>query len=337
MNLESRNVKGGIHYMYVLGIDGGGTKTTGMVADENGNVYMQTVTGRSNPNTLSQQEFEKVMSDLIMDLKNQRPDVFDDVSVCFAGMAGVGESGRDIEVAKLLKRFLPSKTDVIVSNDAVNALYSGTLGTPGIVQIAGTGAIAFGMNEDNKMVRSGGWGYLFDDEGSGFYLGNEALRAVFQAFDERGPATELSNRLLQHFNVNRIPDIIGQVYGQEHPRSIIAPLAPYVVEAAMSEDEVAINIVQKACEAMMSCIESCHQKLFDANHPTMIVLSGGVFSHSELFIQQLSKLAELPLPNVTFQKTMVPPVGGAIIAALKTQNIKLGEHFAKQMNEKSRN
>ncbi|MCZ8537357.1 hypothetical protein M9R32_09210 [Paenisporosarcina quisquiliarum] len=323
--------------MYVLGIDGGGTKTTGMVADENGNVYMQAVTGRSNPNTLSQQEFEQVMSNLILELKIQRPDIFEELTACFAGMAGVGESGRDVEVVQLLKKYLPSQTEVIVKNDAVNALYSGTLGAPGIVQIAGTGAIAFGMNENQKMVRSGGWGYLFDDEGSGFYLGNEALRAVFQAYDGRGPATKLTNLFLQHFNVTRVPDIIGQVYGQEHPRSIIAPLSPYVVEAAKSKDEVAMNIIRTACEAMMSCIESCHRQLFKADHSTMIVLSGGVFTHSKLFTELLSELAmKKSMPNVTFQKTQVPPVGGAIIAALQSQNLKQGEQFAKHMNEQSR-
>jgi N-acetylglucosamine kinase-like BadF-type ATPase len=333
MNLESRNTKGGIHTMYVLGIDGGGTKTTGMVADENGNVYMQAVTGRSNPNTLSQQEFEQVMSQLIIELKNPRPADLEALTACFAGMAGVGESGREVEVAQLLKKYLPSKTEVIVKNDAVNALYSGTLGAPGIVQIAGTGAIAFGMNEVNKTARSGGWGYLFDDEGSGFYMGNEALRAVFQDFDGRGSATDLTDCVLKHFNVSYVPDIIGQVYGQEHPRSAIAPLSTYVVEAAVADDEVAKDIMLKACESMVSYIYSCHRQLFEENHQTIIVLSGGVFTNAQLFIQLLNELTSETMPNVEFRQTQVSPVGGAVVAGLLSQNLGLGEHFAKQMNE----
>ena len=178
--------------MYVLGIDGGGTRTTGIVADEHGNVHMHAVTGRSNPNTLQQAEFEEVICGLVKELKRQNNAIFTQVSVCFAGIAGVGESGRDVEVAALLARELPAGTKVIVRNDAFNALYSGTLGGPGIVQIAGTGAVTLGINENGEVARSGGWGYLFDDEGSGFYLGNEALKAVFRFYDDRGPATSLT-------------------------------------------------------------------------------------------------------------------------------------------------
>jgi N-acetylglucosamine kinase-like BadF-type ATPase len=152
--------------MYVLGIDGGGTRTTGIVADEFGNVYMHAITGRSNPNTLQQAAFEEVLCGLIRELNRQNDTIFTQLSVCFAGIAGVGESGRDAEVAALLAQELPAKTKVIVRNDAFNALYSGTLGGPGIVQIAGTGAVTLGINENGEVARSGGWGYLFDDEGS---------------------------------------------------------------------------------------------------------------------------------------------------------------------------
>lgn len=323
--------------MYVLGIDGGGTKTNGVVADENGNVFMQTVTSRSNPNTLSKAEFEKVMSDLILELKTQKPDIFEEVTVCFAGMAGVGESGRDVELTNLLKKYLPTKTQVFVNHDAINALYSGTLGAPGIVQIAGTGSITFGMNEVDKTARSGGWGYLFDDEGSGFYMGNEALRAIFQDFDGRGFATDLTGLVLKHYNVSYVPDIIGQVYGHEHPRSAIAPLSKYVVEAAVANDEVAKNIILKACESMVSCIHSCHRQLFEENHQTIIVLSGSVFTNAQLFIQLLNEFTSEAMPNVEFRQTQVSPVGGAVVAGLLSQNLELGKHFAKQMNEQMQN
>lgn len=332
MYLEKRNEKAG-KWMYVLGIDGGGTKTTGIVADENGNVYMQTITERSNPNTLSQEEFEKVISGLLLQLKNQQIKIYEQISVCFAGLAGVEESGRDAEVVSLLSEYLPGDTKILVRNDAFNALYSGTLGKEGIVQIAGTGAITFGINVEEKMVRSGGWGFLFDDEGSGFYLGNEALRAVFKEYDHRGLATSLTDSLLHHFKVKAVPDFIGSVYGQDHPRSVIAPLARLVVEAAETNDEVAKKIVFNACEKMMLCIQTCHKQLFEVNHPTTIVLSGGVFKNSELFIHYFDELAHETLPNVIFQRTQVPPVGGAIVAGLKSQNAVISENFVHKLNE----
>ena len=319
--------------MYVLGIDGGGTRTTGIVADEYGSVYMQAVTGRSNPNTLTEKEFENVISGLLLELKNKDADIYDQITVCFAGMAGVGESGRDAEVARLLRTFLPNDTLVFVQNDAFNALYAGTLGETGIVQIAGTGAITFGINDEQKKVRSGGWGYLFDDEGSGFYLGNEALRAVFKEFDHRGPTTSLTSAFVNHFQVEKVPDIIDKVYGEEHSRTVISPLARFVVEAAAADDEVAKNILSNACEKMMRSIQSCHSQLFAPDHPTTIVLSGGVFTNTEIFIDTFNELAQGELPNVSFEQTQVPPVGGAIIAGLKSQRLAVEEQFVRRLNE----
>jgi N-acetylglucosamine kinase-like BadF-type ATPase len=319
--------------MYVLGIDGGGTKTTGIVADEIGNVYMQAFTGRSNANTLSKDEFKNVISGLLMQLKNQNIKIYNQISVCFAGIAGIGECGREVEVSNLLSNELPTDTKIHVRNDAFNALYSGTLGEAGIVQISGTGTITFGLNKEQKMIRSGGWGYLFDDEGSGFYLGNEALRAVFREFDYRGPTTSLTTRLLNYFKVQTVPEIIDKVYGEEHPRSIIAPLAKIVVEESVVNDKVAKNILLNACKEMMLNIVSCHNQLFEAKHPTTIVLSGGVFTDSELFIRHFEELANEALPNVVFQETQVPPVGGAVIAGLKLLGLAIDKQFLTNLNE----
>lgn len=323
--------------MYVLGIDGGGTKTSGVVADEHGTVYMQANGGSSNPNTLSQENFEEVLFKLLNDLQQQNPEVFSKLEICFAGMSGVGESGRDAEFAGLLKRKLPEGTEVIVRNDAYNALYSGTLGNPGIVQIAGTGSITFGINYEEKKARCGGWGYLFDDAGSGYYFGKEGLRSVFEYGDGRGPATAMTERILSHFGMADIPDLIGSIYGDEHPRSVIARLSPIVVEAAEAGDTVAKEIICRACEEMMKCIEACHRKLFAPDHPTVIVLSGGVFTNPDQFVWYLNELCKQSLPNIVFRETRMAPVGGAVIGGLKALGINsIDETFAAQMNRQIR-
>lgn len=319
--------------MYVLGIDGGGTKTSGVVADEQGIVYMQALGESSNPNTLTQEKFEGVLDKLLDDLKQQNPEVFSSLEVCFAGMAGVGESGRDAEFAELLRKRLPEHTNVIVRNDAYNALYSGTLGNPGIVQIAGTGSITFGINYEENKARCGGWGYLFDDAGSGYYFGKEALRAVFENFDGRGPSTAMTGRILSHFGISEIPDLIGRIYGLEHPRSVVAKLSPIVIDMAESGDTVAKGIVCRACEEMMKCIEACHRKLFAPDHPTVIVLSGGVFTNPAQFVWYLNELCKQSLPNIVFRETRVLPVGGAVIGGLKAMGINnIDDTFTKQLN-----
>ncbi|WP_342599894.1 BadF/BadG/BcrA/BcrD ATPase family protein [Psychrobacillus sp. FSL H8-0483] len=319
--------------MYVLGIDGGGTKTVGLVADENGNVFMKVITGPSNPNAMLPEEFEKVLSNLLHQIHIQNPRIFNQIEICFAGMAGVGESGSHKNVEGLLKKQLPSKTQIIVDNDAVNALYSGSLGESGIVQIAGTGAITLGMNKNQKRCRVGGWGYLFDDEGSGFYLGNEALKAVFKAYDSRGSFTSLTSRVLNHFQLETVPEIIQKIYGGHQSKSSIAPLSCYVVEEAMNEDEVAVQIVHDACMRMFHSIKTCHQQLFDQDESTIVVLSGGVFTNSALFIQHLQKLASITLPNLTFRKNLIPPVGGAIVAGFLKKDVKIEKNFVETFNK----
>lgn len=319
--------------MYVLGIDGGGTKTSGVVADESGKVYMQARGGSSNPNALTQEQFEAVLSGLLKELEQQDPEIFSRLAVCFAGMSGVGESGRDVEFAQFLKGLLPAQTEVVVKNDAYNALYSGTLGNPGIVQIAGTGAISFGINYEDKKTRAGGWGYLFDDAGSGFYLGNEALRAIFENYDGRGPETVLTDRVLNHFGVAHIPGLIGKIYGPDHPRTVISQLSPIVSEAADTGDAVAKGIICRACEEMMKCIEACHRQLFADDHPTVIVLAGGVFTNPQQFVWYFNELSKSSLPNVVFRETRVAPVGGAVIGGLKALGIDtIEETFAEHMN-----
>ncbi|GKV56848.1 N-acetylmuramic acid/N-acetylglucosamine kinase [Sporosarcina sp. NCCP-2222] len=313
--------------MYVIGIDGGGTQTTGIVSDEFGRVHMYAKTGRSNPNTMNRKEFAAVMADLLQTLSLQNPVVFEQVSCCFAGLAGVGESGKDEEVAHLLRDLLPDGASITVRNDAFNALYSGTLGKAGIVQIAGTGAITFGINDRGETARSGGWGYLFDDEGSGFYLGNEALRHIFKAHDERGPSTSLSDRVLHHFSAASVPDVISSIYGEEHPRSVIAPLSRYVVEEATAGDGIAQTIIEAACEKMIESIVACRQQLFDEEHATTIILSGGVFTGSDLCRNTMIQFAGQCLPSVTLQSTQVPPAVGAVLAGLSVMQIKPENEF----------
>lgn len=320
--------------MYVLGIDGGGTKTSGVVADENGKVYIESHTGPSNPSTLTGQKLEAVLKCLIRDLEKQDPIIFAQLAVCFAGMSGAGDSWRrDAEFIEILTKYLPPQTEVVVRNDAYNALYAETLGKPGIVQIAGTGSISFGINNDNKTVRSGGWGYLFDEAGSGFHLGNEALRAVFKNYDDRGPHTSLTEKIIKHFNVAEVTDLVGEIYGPDHPRSVIAQLAPLTIAAAESGDGVATAIIRRACEEILKCIEACHKKLFDWDHPTIIVLSGGVFANSHQLVGCLNELSKKTMPNIVFRKASWAPVGGAVVGGLKAMGISsIDENIAERIN-----
>ncbi len=318
--------------MYALGIDGGGTKTIAVVADETGKIFLSEKVGPSNPNSLSPEAFEEVMDRLLGRLKMKDIHIFEQLAVCFAGMSGVGESENHLLVEQALRKHLPKETELIIENDGVNALYSGTLGAPGIVQIAGTGAITLGVDHQKKMVRSGGWGYLFDDEGSGYDMGVQALRAIFQEYDGRGVKTSLTSALLNFFHVKETPDLIGKIYIGSGSKAIIASLSPIVVQEAAAGDLVACRIVQEACSKMFLSIQTCYQKLF-SGEPIQVVLSGSVFTHIDLFVPHFQDLASKEQLPLSFIRNVIHPVGGAIVAAFHSKEINITEVFVERFTE----
>src|SRR5690625_5281192 len=150
---------------YVIGIDGGGTKTVAVIANTAGEVKVSSLVGPTNPNVLSFAALKETINNLFHQLRDQAPDAISRVETVFAGISGAGTEEKQNTIKKILMENVPSSTYFQVVPDSINALYAGTFGKPGIVQIAGTGSITYGINRENKHWRIGGWGYLFGDEG----------------------------------------------------------------------------------------------------------------------------------------------------------------------------
>jgi N-acetylglucosamine kinase-like BadF-type ATPase len=328
--------------MYVLGIDGGGTKTKGVIADQRGKIIAQHTVGASNPNSMQQADVEKELIELFTALRKQAgAAVYSELSVVFAGMSGVDRDDDRILMKKMLQKCLtdisPNDCKIIVDNDGINALYSGTLGCPGIVNIAGTGSITYGMNHDGQRARVGGWGYLIGDPGSGYAIGRAALQAVFDAYDGCGEKTSLTGLILDHFSINLPPDLIEKIYEPGKARKAVAPLSQLVVKAADEGDEVAQQILVSAGEDMAKAISCLLKKLFsktseyDKQESTLVVLTGGVYRRSDWFepsIQDLLLKKEFKIEIIFPQ---VPPVAGALVAALNSVKIDVKGSFIDQL------
>jgi len=125
-----------------------------------------------------------------------------------------------------------------------------------VVLIAGTGAIAFGVDEQGKRLRSGGWGHLFDDRGSGYWIGREALAAVFQAYDGRGEATALTDGVCRALGSPDVPTITSIVHAGANAKATIASLAPVCGEAASAGDPAACRIVQAAAVELRRMVDA---------------------------------------------------------------------------------
>lgn len=317
--------------MYVLAIDGGGTKTSTVICDEFGTIYAKMITNRTNPTAMEIELFKATLRQLLQALQEQNPHVFSSIEICFAGMAGVKETNTEGIVEEIFRKYVPMETSVVIENDALIALYSGTLGQPGIVQIAGTGAITLGYDSTHSYYRVGGWGYLFDDEGSGYDLGVQALKAVFQSYDKRAMSTLLTDMILGHFAVDSVPKLIECIYSNNHPRTVIAPLSKFVMEAAVKEDLVANLIMEAGCAKLYHAIKTCYHQLSWNNQLTVpVVLTGGVLSNLSIILPKLDHLRlqeQLPLQ---FLAPTLPPIGGAVVGALGKMGISVGENFTEK-------
>ncbi|MFE3575041.1 N-acetylglucosamine kinase [Lysinibacillus sp. NPDC059133] len=313
--------------MYVLAIDGGGTKTSAVICDELGNIYAKVVTTRSNPTAMGIQYFKSTIHDILQNLQQQNPQVFAAIDSCFAGMAGVKELQAEEVVETIVRQYVPKTAHVFVDNDALIALYAGTLGQAGIVQIAGTGAITMGYDCEQHFHRVGGWGYLFDDEGSGYDLGVQVLKAIFQSYDGRGDPTGLTDVVLRYFSVENVPQLIECIYGAEHPRTVIAPLSKYVFDGAEKGDRVAIQIIEDACKKYYVAIKACYAHMTWEEGDVPVVLVGGVFTNEAYFLSKLQQFAQADGIPLQFMTPVLQPIGGAVIAAFKQVNIQIASEF----------
>ncbi|MFJ7648840.1 N-acetylglucosamine kinase [Lysinibacillus sp. NPDC097279] len=303
--------------MYVLAIDGGGTKTIATISTYRGQMMALAETGKSNPTSMSLEQFTETITELINDLKRQRPHEFQHITKCHAGLSGVTENNNEKITHALLTSLLPRDCQLALSNDGLNALYAGTLGQPGIVQISGTGAITLSIDSFGKIERTAGWGYIFDDEGSGYDIGIRTLKAVFKAFDKRGSKTLLTAAVLEYFQLQSVPQIIEVVYGEGHPRDIISPLSKVAIACAKRGDAEANTIINQVCHVFYQSVEACYKKNPFAEKRVKVVLAGGVFNELGLFIEKLEAIDKKNRNQYDFMGAYSLPVGGAALAALK--------------------
>jgi N-acetylglucosamine kinase-like BadF-type ATPase len=206
-------------------------------------------------------------------------------AACF-GMSGGPEDKRAILASLLRTRRL------IVTSDAVIALAGATSAGHGIVVIAGTGSIAFGRNAEGRVARAGGWGYVFGDEGGGFDMVRQALRAALRMEEGWGPATSLRAALLEATGSRDANDLLHGFYGDEWPRDRVAGLAPLVDAAALEGDAAALDILNRAAQELALLAAAVRGQLWKPGEAVEVAYIGGVFQ-SRILLERFRLLVEL--------------------------------------------
>jgi N-acetylglucosamine kinase-like BadF-type ATPase len=272
----------------LVGVDAGGTKTTGVVADESGRVLNTVRRGGANLHVHGELAVEKVLASLLDELcPDEAP-----VALCL-GMAGVDRPGEGDLVRALLRR-LGFRGNAVVVNDAVIAIAAGAHDRVGVVVIAGTGSIAYGIDGQGKTARAGGLGPTLADEGSGGWVGHRALVAAVRAAEGRGEPTMLKDALFNVLGVTALPDLPPMAYGGGLTRERLAELAPAVIAVARTGDAVATSILEEASTELASTARSVVRQLDFRGAPYPLIFSGGLFNGLPTLVESITKKAALP-------------------------------------------
>lgn len=298
---------------YVLGIDGGGTKTQAIILDAAGHYIGSGIAGSSNFNNIGVEAATANIGEAVNMVRQGAGIDETTFDATFLGIAGVvSEEDRAIvrSMAESLKLAPAKRTGV--DHDCRIALAGGLAGAPGIVQIIGTGTSCFGINAAGDGWLAGGWGYLIADEGSGYWLGIEALKAAIAAYDTRGPDTTLLPAVMAALGINNMEEIMQRLYVARMSVTEIAALSRLIIEAARHDDSVAAGIIASGANEIARSVEAVARYLhFDED--VRLVLIGGITQAGEVVTEPLRQAIHTRLPHCSIEK---PQFSAAIGAGL---------------------
>ena len=303
---------------YFLGLDGGQSSTLALIGDDTGRVLG---TGRAGPcnHVTSDQGKAKFVGVIRTSIDAAAVQAgLDSRAIPFAASC-LGFSGGPEDKESILLEVITSER-MIVTHDALIALAGATAGRPGVIAIAGTGSIAFGRNAAGRTARAGGWGYLFGDEGSAFYIVRQALRAALRSEEGWGPPTALRAALLDAAGATTVNQILHQFYTPEFSRPRIAGLAPLVDEIAENGDAAARNILNEAAQQLAIIAAAVRCQLFQPAEPACASYIGGVF-RSRILLERFRMLVEMEEGN----QVAAPeygPAAGALLEAYQAAGIR---------------
>jgi N-acetylglucosamine kinase-like BadF-type ATPase len=298
---------------YFLGVDGGQSSTTATIGDETGRVLG---VGRGGPcNHVGASEARAKFVDAIHASVGAACSAagLDPAGVRFVS-ACLGFSGGPADKQALVGQILASDR-ILVTDDATIALSGALAGAAGIVVIAGTGSIAFGRNGEGRTARAGGWGYLFGDEGGGFWIVREALRAALRWEEGWGSPTALRPMLLDATGARNMNDLMHRCYTPEFPRPRIAGLSLWVNIAAEKGDPMAQNILREAAGELARLARAVGGQLFDSQESVRCAYAGGVF-HSRILITSFRQALSGD-PGLVVTPPVYDPAMGALLEAYR--------------------
>jgi glucosamine kinase len=299
----------------VIGVDGGGSKTRAVVADEHGAQLGEVVGPASGVKPGQAEASAEVIAATVRDALASCEMTHVLPKVLYVGVAGVArEQEREALWQALMGHELAEET--VVHPDFSIALDDAFGEGPGILLISGTGSVAFGRGPSGTIARCGGWGPMCGDEGSGAWVGRRALSVVTASADGREPETALIGAVLTAAQVNEPRELIA--WAAQATPALLATLAPVVSSVADSGDLRANAIISLAVEELVLHVRALARQLFgDERAAAPVAFSGGMLTRGTTLRKRLEQRLKSAVPGAQVQAAEVNPARGAVRGALR--------------------
>jgi len=307
-----------------LGVDGGGSKTEFVLIDESGRVLAMRREGPAYYLETGVEALKAMLASGIQATLAEGSVEPGDLTYAFLGLPAYGEDSCLLAILDRAASPVLSEERYRCANDMVCGWAGALGGRDGINIVAGTGSIAYGEFA-GRSARAGGWGELFSDEGSAYWVAREGLNLFSRMSDGRAEPGPLHRLIREHFRLRGDLDLCAALYGPPPlTRSAIAGLAPIVAQAARAGDTRSRRLFHSAATELAALVDSVRGKL-DAPHDLVLPVSysGGMFQFGELVLDPLRAALSGSERGYEFIAPRMSPGGGATLYAAKLSGIPL--------------
>ena len=298
---------------YFLGIDGGGSKTSCLLGDEQSVLASATGPG-SNPIRVGEERSRQTLFAVVREACAAGKVQPSQITRTCIGMAGAGRPQIEKHVRAILADLVGGEIEVL--GDMAIALEAAFRGGPGLIVVAGTGSIAYGRNERGETARAGGWGFAISDEGSGHWIGRAAVAGAMRAHD-LGENSVLVSSIMNTWHLGSRDDVVRTANAIPPPD--FAELLPQVLTAAAGGDSRANEILTQAATELAQLARIVAERLWRTQQAFRVALAGGVFQNSPLVRQVFSNSLRAVHPEAEIDAKVIEPAEGALWLARKNQ------------------
>jgi N-acetylglucosamine kinase-like BadF-type ATPase len=320
-----------------LGVDGGGTKTALVLIDSEGIIRATHLAPGSYYLTIGLDGLGRLLVDGVNAVLAQAAIRAEELDFAFFGLPAYGEDTALIgPLSQLPQRCLPAG-HYLCGNDMICGWAGSLLCRDGISIVAGTGSISYG-ERNGRIARCGGWGELFSDEGSAYWIACRGLNLFSRMSDGRAAKGPLYDIVRERLTITEDLDLCAHVFSQlEGDRARIAQLSKWVTQAAAAGDAQAMTIVREAAEELALMVDAtCRQLEFGSAEPVPVSYSGGVFDNvGALLLDHFIAALQASRPGYRVSEPVLPPGIGAALYAAKRHGRPLSSAAIERLRAQS--